>query len=446
VRAASVLLVPVSWLAISCGAPPRTGANAPATPAAAIVQHTSAAPVGADPASLHLGTQLPNRCLLGEDEAPRAANAAPGVPASSPGRAVRIEGWLHTSCTRLVDARGTAVRLLSINVGGMGPGTGAPTQHGPGHRSGWRIPDKVEYENIAAWGFNSVRLTISWSNLEPAPPVKRAGGTLIHHFNMPYVRALDGIVGEFRARGIAVILTMTQAYWSPAFKDIKTYFGHMPEGIGMPAWLYPDAARISVPKAEIEFFANERGMQDEFADAWRFVAKHYAHTPTVVGLDVLNEPVTHQSFHLQLLRLNELYARIGAAIRAVNPNALLIFQDNNDVSGHFSLTGPPPFPNVVYCYHMYAYDQATGDRITGDYLARARQWGVPLWNGEFPAFGASSPRPIDGHWKQDLTRYFDVARRENIGWDVFGYSSNWFLIEGTDRAKPELLSVVRQGF
>ena len=41
--------------------------------------------------------------------------------------------------------------------------------------------------------------------------------------------------------GIAVVLSMIQSQWSPAFHDVPTPFGIACQGEGMPAWLYPNA-------------------------------------------------------------------------------------------------------------------------------------------------------------------------------------------------------------
>jgi hypothetical protein len=400
-----------------------------------------AAPAGPKP-----GTLDP-RC----SQRPAPGDAGAGT-AGTLTKAVRIRGWLHTDCTWILDSMGRQVRLLSIGLRGMQSGTGElkPETHSKDQcGGGWVHPDPARADNVAAWGFNSVRLGLSWSNLEPTPPTTDASGALIHHWNEPYLAALDQIVAQFKARGIAVILAMMQAYWSPVFKDITTYFGSMCQGLGMPVWLYPDAAHLTVAQAEIEFFANKDHIQDGLAAAWTFLAKRYAKEPTVVGLDMLNEPVTHREFDVELLHLDEFYDRIGTAIHAVNPNALLFFQDNNDDYGHahFSLTRAPRVPNVVYTYHLYAYDWAPlGRKVNQDFWDRAEEWGVPLWNGEFPAFSGSAPRIVNKAWQADLATYFDFAREHGIGWSVQTYAPNWFLNDAGTAPKPGLLEAIRQGF
>jgi aryl-phospho-beta-D-glucosidase BglC (GH1 family) len=363
--------------------------------------------------------------------------------------APRITGWLHTECTRILNEDGEVVRLLSVDLAGMLAGSGPPKSAPHGAcRASWHEPELSEMDNIRAWGFNSLRIQIAWANLEPIPPTTNAAGYLVHHWNWQYVDAIDRIVRESADRGLALILTMSQAYWSPAFKGITAYFADMCQGMGMPEWLYPDAAHMTVGDAEIEFFANKDGIQEGLVQAWKFMAKRYAKNPTVVALDMFNEPVTHRMFDISLLHLDDLYARLGVGIRQVNQHALLIFQDNNDdyAKGRFSLTHAPDLPDVVYCHHLYAYKWETlGRSVTNHYWTRAQEWGVPLWNGEFPAFSGAAPRIENKDWRRDLAIYFKFARENGMGFNIHKYSPHW-LVELDGQPKPGLIEAIQTGF
>ncbi|MBA3552262.1 MAG: hypothetical protein H0W27_05265, partial [Actinobacteria bacterium] len=80
----------------------------------------------------------------------------PGPLARSPS-APRITGWLHTEGTRILDEDGEELRILSVNVQGMGKGDGSPRVQ-TSEDKGWSVPTPDTYANIAAWGFNAVRL------------------------------------------------------------------------------------------------------------------------------------------------------------------------------------------------------------------------------------------------------------------------------------------------
>src|SRR5919198_1165990 len=241
--------------------------------------------------------------------------------------APRIRGPLHTDGTSILDPRDRPVRFMGIQVGGMARGDGRPAtvEHGPNACRGWEPPDETEYRNIRAWGFNMVRVAFSWANLEPEQPTAGKPGPLAHRYNTSYVKGLDVVVGRFTGDGIAVVIEMGQSHWSPAFRDVSTQKGIKCRGVGMPSWLYPDAAHQTITQAKLDFFADRNGVQQGFLDAWRFIAHRYASNPMVVGFDMMNEPYTDGEFPPSELHLDSLYRRIGTSIRSVNPHALLVF-------------------------------------------------------------------------------------------------------------------------
>ena len=361
----------------------------------------------------------------------------------------RITGWLHTEGTRIVDQAGRTIRFAGVDVSGMGHGWGSPVAGGG--RLGcasWEPPTRAEVQNIHRWGFNVVRLSFSWANLQPVQPRGRA-----HGFNVGYARALQLAVGEFTRRGIAVVLEMAQSHWSPAFGVAGAQ--HMKCGVGMPLWLYgvpagalaPSSGSLTIGQAKRDFFANRNDVQAAYASAWRFVARRFAGNHLVVGADMVNEPFTLGAFPTSELRLGRLYARVGRAIRRVNPNLLLIFQDSQFRGlRSLALRRPPPLPNVVYTFHLYRSVWRSEARpMVRAYLTRARRWGVPLWISEFDAFGYASPRGGSPTWEGDLRAMLRFCKRNGIGWSEFSYANRWLLKPGTDRAKPGLISILRRG-
>ena len=145
---------------------------------------------------------------------------------------------------QILDRNGHPVRLNSINISSMGPGVGLPGPRGQAATGcwGWKAPDEQTFRNVRAWGFNAVRLSVSWANLEPQAPTRGPGGAVQHHYNAQYLSALDAAVKGFTGRGVAVILVIMQSQWSPAFHQNHTAFGVSCQGVGMPTWLYPHAS------------------------------------------------------------------------------------------------------------------------------------------------------------------------------------------------------------
>jgi hypothetical protein len=362
--------------------------------------------------------------------------------------APRIEGPVRTDGTQLVDASGRPVRLFGLQVGGMATGVGLPesVDRGPGACGGWSPPPPQAFDRIETWGFNSVRLAISWANLEPQAPIRTRNGRWQHHYNQPYLETLDGVVRQFTSRGIAVVIEMAQNHWSPAITGVSTARGTSRcRGVGMPVWLYrPGTTEI---EAERSFYADQGGVQELYAAAWRVVAARFASNPMVIGFDMMNEPYTQGALSPTELHLDALYTRVGAAIRSVDRSALLIFQDSNYAPGQpFALESPPPFPNVMYELHLYESSwRPDGLAKVRAYLDRATRWGVPLFIGEFDAFGYASPLGYRSTWQRDLRQMMLFCKAHRISWSEFAYAPGWVVDRRTGWPKPGLLATLRVG-
>lgn len=378
----------------------------------------------------------------------------PGPGVTSLGiRAPRILGWVHTDGTRLVQSNGATVRLLSVQVNGMNAGHGLRVSLVPGQVGceGWKMPDPATYRNIASWGFNAVRLTIAWANIEPAPPTIAPDGSTVHHYNRNYLAALDQIVGGFAAEHVAVVLSMQQNKWTPAFQREKNGIEGACPGTGMPVWLYRGTAITTIRAAKAAFFANQNGVQDWFAAAWREVISRYADQPAVIGADMINEPyAVGTDLPPSALHLDALYERVGAAIREADSHVLLIFEDTQDLgTGVFSVTRPPPFPNVVYSFHLYRSTwNPDGFDVVRDFTSRADRWGVPVWIGEFGMFGGDkNGADLPPDWQQSTVAMFAYCKAHGISWNIFAYSGTFSLVKlGTDQPKPLLIPIIQRGF
>lgn len=381
---------------------------------------------------------LGSACTLGDDR------KGPRKPAE---RAPRIEGWLRTVNGRIVDAKGRPIRFMGVDDGRMNPGAGnVPTECG----QDWGELRDSEFENVAAFGFNSIRLGVTWANLEPDPPTRNPDGSLTHHWNEKYLTALDRVVQEFGARQVAVILDMHQAGWSPGFDSRNP---NRCEGSGMPVWLYPEGPDTDGSEAKCNFFANraEPGVstrpRDGFISAWKFLAARYGDNPTVVAADMLNEPPSVCDGD----QVEDFYLKVGLAIRKVNPKILLIYEDNA-YTGYskygFLLNDPLPLPNTVYSWHFYPPDWKSGRRDLEKHLERARRWNVPFWIGEFNAFHYATGEDYPATWAEDLRQMMEFCAENDIGWSLweYGHYRNSALVDRKGQVKQELLEALQSGF
>jgi hypothetical protein len=369
-------------------------------------------------------------------------------------RAVPIDGWLRTRGTRILEEDGgQRVRLLSISIPHLGPGDGKKGTSERGCPS-WRpVPDFTAVD-VKEWGFNSVRLNISWANLEPVPP--NLDGT--HNWNLPYLEELTTAVESFAAQGIAVILQMHQVRWSPAFNDLSLQGGRtLCEGIGMPAWLYPDGGGEGrMVRAEKRFFRYGEH-QSEFITAWKHVVDLYKDDPAVVAVDLLNEPYDllfngyprTRSLRPRDLKLVRFYERVARAVHGVNPKLLIMVEDRrSDRTGRWSVTREPDVPRSVFTHHFYARKWTReGRRRMDEAYRRSLSWRRPTWVGEVTCFNRCVNGEPYPRWPRKTRQMLRYSRERGIGWAVWLYGPGQFQrASNIHLPKPKLLDVIRSGF
>ena len=86
---------------------------------------------------------------------------------------------------------------------------------------------------------------------------------------------------------------------------------------------------------------------------WQKLAADYANEPSVLGYDLLNEPIAHffDTPHLNP-KIEPLYRKIVTAIRRVDKNHI-IFLGGAQWNTNFKVFGPPFDEKLVYTFHKY---------------------------------------------------------------------------------------------
>src|SRR5215213_11318711 len=132
-------------------------------------------------------------------------------------------------------------------------------------------------------GFNSVRVPFNYRLFVAEGEPRRLEGV---GYEM-----LDRVVGWCKSEGLYVILDMHGAPGGQTGDNIDD------------SWGYP-------------FLFESAEAQELTVNIWRKIAERYRDEPTVVGYDLLNEPIAHY-FDAALLnpRLEPLYRKIAAGIR-----------------------------------------------------------------------------------------------------------------------------------
>ena len=312
------------------------------------------------------------------------------------------EGFLHADGQRIVDGAGRPVLLRGMGLGGWMVQEGYMLKAGnlPQHVIRAKIteligPDKTEafyqawrdndvtkrdVDEMASWGFNAIRLPMHWNLFmedAPGPIVWKPEG-----FAM-----IDRLVAWSKANDMVVILDLHAA----------------PGGQGNDLPISDrDPAKPSL--------WDSPGDQARTVALWRELARRYRDEPTIGGYDLLNEP--NQGFQdkadtngckeTQNAPLRDLYARLIAAVRAEDPNHLVIIEGNCWGNNYEGLM-PPPDANLALSFHKY-WNAVTPDSISG-FLALRAKYNVPLWNGES---GENS-----NDW---FTRAIRLEEDNGVGW------------------------------
>jgi endoglycosylceramidase len=274
---------------------------------------------------------------------------------------------------------------------------------------------------LASFGYDVVRLTVSWSLLEPRPGV----------INTAYIDRIAQVVGWLRAAGIYTVIDMHQDAWSKyLYTSAGTScppptdpIGGFHEADGAPAWasahLLPVCAVHGVrdldPAVQEDFQRlysdlpgpDGTGLQEHYAAVVAALAARFANDPAVAGYELLNEPEPGYVAPgaMDATELFPFYAKVIATVRARVPGFRQLFfiepDITRDILDRSVVLGPwsaySSYRNVVYAPHIYTgvftlnaelglsaldplfppgggYDSAASD---------ARSLGLPLWVGEF---------------------------------------------------------------
>lgn len=229
-------------------------------------------------------------------------------PASTPGPPGELP-WLHVvhpagGTPYIADDHGRLVLLHgAIPASLLEFGTSHINTIDPAEYAGGRCPATVPgsrypplcQEDLAAMarlGFNSIRLPLSWSVLEP----ERG------HFNARYVDRIAQIVDWSREWHMYVIIDMHQNAFSHYVGGAGDPSVHLDAYSGAPQWAtitdgIPSHAyngkrelNAAVLEATSNFWYDRAGIQDEYIAAIAFIAKRFRDDPVVAGYGVYNEP------------------------------------------------------------------------------------------------------------------------------------------------------------
>ncbi|HVD97389.1 MAG TPA: glycoside hydrolase family 5 protein [Cytophagaceae bacterium] len=129
------------------------------------------------------------------------------------------------------------------------------------------------------------------------------------------------------------------------------------------------------------FLFESDSAQKQTIEIWRKIAARYKDNTTVLGYDLLNEPIAHYFSNKEELnkKLEPLYKQIVAAIRESDKNHL-IFLGGAQWDTNFGVFGAPFDSKLVYTFHKYWMPVTEGEIMS--YLEFRKKYNVPLYLGE----------------------------------------------------------------
>jgi hypothetical protein len=303
-------------------------------------------------------------------------------------------GFVHAKGPILVDGHGKPLYLKGINLGNWfeqegymfnlkkGPNSTreivAFTKELLGPEKAkefwwkWREDyiTKADLDLIARSGFNSVRVPMDWRYFRSD--------------DSQGFQLIDRLLGWAKQDHIYVILDMHAAPGGQTGSNIDN------------SWVYP-------------WLWQSPWAQKETIAVWRRIAARYANNPTVLGYDLLNEPIPNYPRDYQFNKdLEPMYRRIAAAIRSVDRHHVLILEGAQWAT-NFKAFGPPFDPNTVYELHKY-WMKTTDASTIQEYLDFRAKYHVPLWCGET---GENT-----NAWDEGFRKTLEA---NNIGWAFWTY-------------------------
>lgn len=347
-----------------------------------------------------------------------AAEGRPGPP--------RLHAT-YGKAAAIVNGQGAQVLLRGVNVNQLGEYFQANPSLAP------TIPlTRRDFRDIAALGFNSVRLIVSWSRLEPTRGA----------YDRAYVAEIREAVDWAAAYGLYVVLDMHQDAYGVAVnapEGTKCPPGTKPNNgwDGAPAWAtITDGASTCNPgqrelvpavmRAWQHFYDNTDGIQDRLVETWGRLARSFARNRTVAGFDLLNEPgIGLDQANNDTVDLGTFYKSTIRAIRAGERardgfSHMVFFEPSVMWSAFGSWPAPAPGftkdRNLVFAPHIYA--ESLSDNSIEDGFAAASDvaadYRVPVWSGEWGFF---PDRPADAA---------DRVRRYAAAEDSYAYGGAWW--------------------
>jgi hypothetical protein len=310
-----------------------------------------------------------------------------------------LSPFFHTDETQIVaDATGQSTVFRGINLPGLEYGTFYDRPYPGILGTNYFMPTPDDFDVLQERGFNLARIPFEWARLvpnwDPADP-------LPSDLNADYLNLLRDVVAMADQRGLYVILDM---------HDFLKYWD------GQNSQLYVNE---SPPH------------QQMLAQTWRLLARHFATNPTVLGYDIMNEPVRWADEAETIPGSSNWHAISAEVVQAIRDedrdHLIFVEAPNYSLASRWPVENPLPWitdvvqpPRVVYSPHVY-FDytesslyqtpgEADGPIALWEYYVRDRIMPVVGWSfeHEVPLFFGEVGAPSTPAWAEVLGYAFET--------------------------------------
>ena len=232
-----------------------------------------------------------------------------------------------------------------------------------------RYVTEADIVYLAKCGFNSLRVPLHYKFF-----VDEKGEGF---------RLLDRVVAWSRKAGLYLVLDLHCAPGGQTGTNIDDSNGY--------PWLFESVSA-----------------QQQLLVVWRNLARHYRDEPSILGYDLLNEPIPHfPALAKYNAALEPLLRRVVAEVRAVDPHHI-VFLTGAQWDTNFKVLGAPFAENLAYTFHKYWMPPK--QEAIQDYLDFRDRHHVPIWIGE--------TGENQDEW---IASFRKLLEEQHVGWAFWPY-------------------------
>jgi endoglycosylceramidase len=317
--------------------------------------------------------------------------------------------------------------------------------------------NKNNIKQMKSWGFNTVRLGVIWTGVEPEKGV----------YNETYINIMSNIIDELEKNDIHAIIDIHQDVLSTYFClydafptwfiDLSTSSKHefpyplksdgdnkCPASRGWGANYFAE----STGAAFQDLYDNTNGMSDHFSDFFIKIATSFK-SKNILGYEIINEPWAGNIYEKPTLllpgvagrnNLQPLYNKISKAIRSVDNDHIILYEPvtwgmifNGEISGSGfdEVPGGIEFADKsIFSFHYYCwwyqnttFAKQTCDKLFGPKVFNQVQEDVQKMGGSYMLTEWGLGCDPANQLIQECNSIMDLADKHLISW------TNWYFFD-----------------